>query len=99
MEGRRPDWIRRRLGLSKAELQRQPRVLPRTLYPVHLGRSSTPHFADDSWVIAPGHTEGLLEEVSEPEDKETRKPKEQGIVARKIKAKILFVNVAYRYIL
>jgi hypothetical protein len=43
----------------------QPGVLPRILYPVHLGQGSPPHFAGDSWVIAPGPHGGLLEEVSE----------------------------------
>src|ERR1700738_980915 len=98
MEGRRPDLIRRRLGSCKAEL---PGVLPRTLYPMGLGHGSPPQFGGDSWVIAPGPHGGLLEEVSEPEDEETRRPKERTRESwpQKIKAKIFIVYVAYRYIL
>jgi hypothetical protein len=96
-----PDWIRRRLGLWKTELPGQPGVLPRTLYPMRLGHGSPPQRAGDSWVIAPAPHGRLLEEVGEPEDEETRRPKEQTRESwpQKIKAKIFIVYVARSYIL
>jgi hypothetical protein len=68
--------------------------------PDDLGQASTPRFAVDPWVIAPESHGGFSAEATEPEDEETRNQTAgKGMEARKIKAKIFIVIVAYGYIL
>src|SRR6266436_3778602 len=76
-----------------------PGLSPRTLYPVHLGWCSTPHFADASCVIAPGpHWKYWRKRGNRKMRRNEDKRADEELVDCKIKAKIFIVNVACRYI-
>jgi len=99
MDGRKFDWIRKQLGLSKAELARQHGVSRRSLYrciwerPPRLVASAIVGL----WI--PG-SHGALEERSEPQEGMTRIPTgRQGIrCAEKKDLKIFLETVTLSYI-
>jgi hypothetical protein len=82
MDGRKIDWIREQLGLSKAELTRQHGISRQSLYRcIWDGAPRLVALAIVGLWIPGSH--GVLEEPSEPEEGMARIPKgTQGISLR-----------------
>jgi hypothetical protein len=100
MDGRKIDWIREQLGLSKAELTRQHGISRQSLYRcIWDGAPRLVALAIVGLWIPGSH--GVLEERSEPQEGMTRIPKgRQGIrCAKKKDLKFFVENVTVRYIL
>jgi hypothetical protein len=100
MDGRKFDWIRKQLGLSKAELARQYGISRQSLYRcIWDGPPRLVALAIVGLRIPGSH--GVLEEPSEPEEGMTRIPKgRQGIrCAKKMILNFLLKNVTVGYIL
>jgi hypothetical protein len=75
MDGRRSGWIRKQLGLFKVELARQLGISRQSLYGC-IGDGSPRLVA--LAILGLWHQDrigGLLDELSEPEEEMTRKPK------------------------
>jgi hypothetical protein len=100
MDGRKFDWTRKQLGLSKGELARQHGISRQSLY--RSIRDGPPRLVALAivglWI--PG-SHRVLEEPSEPEEGMTRIPNgRQGIrCAKKKDLKFFVENVTVRYIL
>ena len=71
--GRKFNWIRKQLGLSKVELARQLGISHRGLYRCVCDGASRHLLWQSSVMVSESH-EGLSQELSEPEEM-TRKPK------------------------
>ena len=75
MDGRKFDWIRKQLGLSKVELARQLRISHRSLHRCIWEGAPRPLASTILGLSYQNRIEGLLQELSEPEEEMTRKPK------------------------
>jgi hypothetical protein len=97
MDGRKFDWIRKQLGLSKAELASSTEYRVK----VSTGASGTECRDLLLWQSSIPGSHGVLEERSEPQEGMTRIPKgRQGIrCAKKKDLKFFVENVTVRYIL
>src|ERR1700738_3423686 len=80
IDGRKFDWIRKQLGLFKAELARQHGISRQSLLLVHPGRSDATCCFDNRRYEYRDRIAWGVRRVSEPEEGMTRIPKgRQGI--------------------